>query len=158
MILDTRKTRSRSRSPNYACHSSCPLASNLLPGASWILFIVHGSNWRAGASRATGTIFHPWTGEATYRMFYVFLNIRRLQLAGLRVVRGRLALHGYSCWQLYLLRASARSDLVARISIISRRCHTVMFYVILNTRKSNFAMRVNNTRARTFHAAAARSQ
>ena len=146
MILDTRKTRSRSRSPNYACHSSCPLASNLLPGASWILFIVHGSNWRAGASRATGT---PWTGEATYRMFYVFLNIRRLQLAGLRVVRGRLALLAA------LLVASERSD---RISIISRRCHTVMFYVILNTRKSNFAMRVNNTRARTFHAAAARSQ
>ena len=48
-----------------------------------------------------------------------------------------------------------RADLVARISIISRRCHTVMFYVM---RKSNFAMRVNNTFARTFHAAAARSQ
>ena len=85
-------------------------------------------------------------------MFYVFLNIRRLQLAGLRVVRGRLALLAA------LLVASERSDLFSRISIISRRCHTVMFYVILNTRKSNFAMRVNNTRARTFHAAAARSQ
>ena len=39
------------------------------------------------------------------------------------------------------------------ISPISTALHTVMFYVILNTRKSNFAMRVNFI-TRTFHAAA----
>ena len=62
-----------------------------------------------------------------------------------------------------LLFASERSKQPSRLNgknflyiYFSDRCrHTVMFYVILNTPKSNFEMRVNiHVRARTFHAAA----
>ena len=50
-----------------------------------------------------------------------------------------------------------RADLVVspifHISRSLRALHTIMFYVILNRRKSNFAMRINFI-TRTFHAAA----
>ena len=52
----------------------------------------------------------------------------------------------------YLVVSRARFFAIY-IYLISTVLHTIMFYVILNTRNSNFAMRVNFI-TRTFHAAA----